>query len=166
VLSGRSAANGFEPWRLELDGQGNVRRFEQYDIFPGATGSVPHFITTVNSRFVFSADNGQSGRELWGIDTQSTNGIRPKLLRNIWRGANDSFPQDFQAFDGGLIFSAINYRRGRELWWTDGYRTSLYADLIPGRQGSGPIHIITTPQRAIAQAELPGFSRELYIITK
>ncbi len=162
VLSAETYATGREPWLLPLDINGKVRRANYFDLRPRAQGSVPSEITEVNDRFVFAANNGVQGRELWGIDP--FRGGSPSLLKNIWAGGGDSNPSGFQNVDGGVVFTARNRRHGSELWFSNGYKTSLLADVVPGSTGSGPALITGTSNSAVFQAVLPGLGRELYVV--
>ncbi|MGQ7848728.1 hypothetical protein ACUNV4_29800 [Granulosicoccus sp. 3-233] len=162
VLSAETYATGREPWLLTLALNGKVTRADYFDLRQGAQGSVPSEITEVNGRFVFAANSGVQGREPWGIDPLGENS--PVLLSNIWGGRGDSNPNGFQNVDGGVVFTARNRRHGSELWFSDGSRAWLLADIVPGSTGSVPALITGTSNSAVFQAVLPGLGRELYVV--
>ena len=67
-----------------------------------------------------------------------------RLVRDLETSAvnESSFPTDFAVWRGRAYFSAIDHRRGRELWTTDGSRqgTRLVRDVSPGPiSGANPL---------------------------
>jgi ELWxxDGT repeat protein len=113
--------------------------------------------------FVFSADDGINGRELWVSNgtrqgTRLVADINPK--RSPFPPASDcddrattglsSDPADFVAFRGKAIFTADDGVHGRALWITDGTAagTRRIRDLRSGAQGSNP-HDLTAFRGAV-----------------
>ena len=95
------------------------------------------------AQLVFSADDGNSGRELWTTDG-TAEGTR--LLADIWPGGGGSGaigsgpfgPDNFLPLaDGRALFAATDPFHGSEPWVTDGTAegTRLVADINRGEAG-------------------------------
>ena len=111
--------------------------------------------------FVFAADDGINGRELW-VSNGTRQGTRLIANINPKRTTSDnecgpstttglsSSPAGFVAFRGKAIFTADDGVRGRELWITDGTAagTRRVRDLKPGAPGSNP-HDLTAFRGAV-----------------
>ena len=104
---------------------------------------------------LFTADDGESGAELW-VSDGTAEGTR--LVRDIWPGEPGSDPADFApAGDGRALFSAIDGARGRELWTTDGTAegTASVADFVPGPAGSNPTVAVLLDDDAYVVTDRP-----------
>ena len=106
---------------------------------------VPPPPPSAGERFVFSAENGSDGRELW-VSNGTHAGTR--LVRDINPGPGDAFPFSFPGSfgalgDGRALFGASDGTGGVELWITDGTAagTRLVKDINPGR-GDGAFDIV------------------------
>lgn len=94
-------------------------------------------------RFVFSADDGSNGRELWATDGTAEG---TSLVRDINPGGGDAFPFSFGGSfgalgDGRVLFGADDGSGGGvELWISDGTAagTRLVEDLTTGPFGGDP----------------------------
>ncbi|RYE11538.1 MAG: T9SS type A sorting domain-containing protein, partial [Sphingobacteriales bacterium] len=62
------AANGLELWKSDGSAAGTTL----IDIVPGAGHSLPRYLTNINGRLLFSADNGVNGWELWALNSGSS----------------------------------------------------------------------------------------------
>ncbi len=104
-------------------------------INPGPVGSQPRQLTRVGEDIVFVAEDGNHGRELWGIHF-----LNARLLADINPGPTSSVPQHLTGFGGLVFFSADDGVNGREPWVTDGSPegTRRLADLAPGDLPSSP----------------------------
>ncbi|MEL6496111.1 MAG: hypothetical protein AAFQ41_13470, partial [Cyanobacteria bacterium J06623_7] len=109
-------------------------------------GSNPNNLVEFNDRLYFSANNGESGNELYVTDgtaegTQLVADINP----NVNFGYNGtayprgSYLGDLTEFNGKLYFTADNGESGRELFVSDGTveGTQLLTDLRPGSSNYG-----------------------------
>ena len=67
----------------------------------------------MGAKTYFSADDGQSGEELWVSDGTEAGTF---LLSDINPGPKDSSPRAITEVDGAIYFSAKTDRYGRELW--------------------------------------------------
>ena len=85
------------------------------DIYPGATGSSPRFMTVFNNKLYFAANgNVGAGRTMWVYD-----GINSPS--DIWSEMPNSSPHSFGVFNNKLYISAAgNNNAGVELWEYDG----------------------------------------------
>jgi ELWxxDGT repeat protein len=82
------------------------------DIFPGNLNSSPAYLTNVNGRLVFAANDGVNGEEIWTSDGTA---VGTNLLQNISTDGG-SAPQNFY-YNGTQVFaSIIDNTYGRELW--------------------------------------------------
>lgn len=87
------------------------------DINPGKEAMFPgiptrHFVAFNNSLF-FSADDGQSGIELWRSDGTAAGTSR---IADLAPGSEGSYPDEFTIVGATLFFTADTLTTGRELW--------------------------------------------------
>ena len=89
----------------------------------------------LDGRWFFNLDDGEHGSELWESDLTEEN---TKMLRDIRRGPEGSYPHHLCEFKGRMYFAANDGERGIELWVTDGTEagTELFLDLRPGPDSS------------------------------
>ncbi len=151
-------ANGRELWKSDGTAAGTVL---VRDIYPGEGyqwprgdgpyWSDPRWLTNVNGRLFFTADQGETGAELWMTDG-TTEGTR--LVKDIAPGStnygyydypNASSPSQLANVNGTLYFAADDGTHGEELWKSDGTEagTVLVRDIEPGAgyqyyYGDGP----------------------------
>ncbi|WDQ17494.1 ELWxxDGT repeat protein [Rhodopirellula sp. P2] len=105
--------NDFELWKFDGTTASVVK-----DIRVGDEGSYPLGLTEFQGKLIFSADDGESGRELWMSDgTQSGTILIDDIHSAVGTGslANDTF-FEFVEFDNQLFFPADNGVVGEELW--------------------------------------------------
>ena len=93
-----TVSHGFELWKSDGTSGGTVM---VKDIDPGATGSIPSYLTNVNGTLFFAANDGTHGYELWKSDGTSRRnrhgqGYRPRL-----RGLDPQSP------DGGGVHALL-----------------------------------------------------------
>ncbi|WP_085766665.1 T9SS type A sorting domain-containing protein [Nonlabens spongiae] len=89
----------------------------------GNRSSFPQTYFEFGNIVLFTADDGEHGRELWKID----NG-QASLLKDINPGNLNSDPDHFIEYNGSVYFVATTAQEGRELWFTDG--TTLGTQLL------------------------------------
>lgn len=82
------------------------------------------------NKILFSADNGENGKELWQLE----NGTASMLL-DINPGPYYSNPSNFTEINGTVYFIAETKNTGKELWQTDGTAsgTMLVKDINPDK---------------------------------
>jgi large repetitive protein len=130
-------ASGEELWRSDGTEAGTI---PVKDIYPGARGSEPRWLTTVGSRLFFVAGDDINGRELWVTDGTEAN---THLVADLVPGLGSPVPQNLTAVDGLLLFTAWDENHGTELWKSDGTvtGTALVQDISAGPTPSSPLEI-------------------------
>jgi ELWxxDGT repeat protein len=118
-------------------------------------------IFEAGSRSYFAADDGLHGIELWTTDG-SRAGTR--LLKDVKRGAEGSFPGGFAAAGGRVCFTASDDASGEELWTTDGTEEGTHPvrDIRPGPLGSSPEAFAVLNGRFYYTAQDGEHGRELW----
>lgn len=111
------------------------------DIKVGTNSSSPVGGAVIGSNYVFAADDGSSGNELWITDGT---GAGTSLLKNIKPGSASSYPQRFFSAGNLVYFVADDGTHGYELWKTDGTAggTEMLKDLETGSNGSGVLDMV------------------------
>ena len=106
------------------------------------TGSSPESIVKLNNRFLFRADDGIHGAELWVSDGTESGTY---MLKDIYEGDSPSNAGDMLVYDGKVYFSAEDGIHGKELWSSDGTTdgTVLVEDIYVGSNSSGVSNIIS-----------------------
>lgn len=87
------------------------------DIFAGATGSFPDFLTNVNGTLFFRGQDSVNGSELWKSDGIAAGTV---LVKDINPGSGHSSPLFLTNVNGTLFFTAETGAPGQELWKSDG----------------------------------------------
>jgi ELWxxDGT repeat protein len=109
------------------------------DILPGAFSSLVSNLVDVNGTLYFTADDSNSGRELWRLDKQG-NAVR---VADINPGFRSSSPSNLTVVDNTLYFTAEDGTSGRELWKIDNQgNASRVADIAPGSTSSSTSSLI------------------------
>ena len=112
------------------------------DINRVTADSHPRFLGRTDDGWVFAADDGVHGTEVW-VHTEVVyrNGLplpgTTRMLRDIRSGPEGSSPYPFAELDGIVYFLAEDDVHGREIWRTDGTPTgtTLVTDIGPGLDG-------------------------------
>ncbi len=111
--------------------------------------------------FLFAADDGLTGSELWASDGTS---FGTKLVKDLSLKASGSTPSFFTSLKQNVYFTADDGVNGRELWVTDGTGngTRLVQDLFPGERGSNPQWLSATDNHLFFSATDPVHGTELW----
>ena len=129
------------------------------DIMPGADGSFPAHLTSVNGMLFFAATSEGKGTELWKSDGTSAGTV---LVKDISRGSAN--PQHLVNYNGILFFAATS-PTGYELWKSDGTpgNTVLVKDIIGGPKSSNPAWLTVSNGKLFFVALHPQAGRELWV---
>lgn len=132
------------------------------DIRAGSNGSSAYGGATLGNLFVFVADDGSSGSELWVTD-----GTRAgtSLLKDIRLGSSGSNAQHFFVQGNKAFFAADDGSTGSELWVTDGTTagTTLVKDINSGSNGSGPSKFVRFGNGVVFAATTSTEANEVWI---
>jgi ELWxxDGT repeat protein len=130
-FTAQTTEHGAELWVSDLTAPTTN---EVEDIWPGPTGSNPHYHTVAAGYLFFMASTEDEGRELWAKGTTGS----PFLVRDINPGNADSHPYGLTAVGDTLFFIADDGTSGRELWKSDGTEegTQRVRDIRTGPSGS------------------------------
>jgi ELWxxDGT repeat protein len=149
-FTANDGVNGDELWVSDGTTAGtqllaNINPSRNSNGTPGS--SEPQYLTEINNKFYFSADDGVNGRELWVSDgttagTQLIADLNPGIGTNYkftrypvyFIAPYSSSPRDFTELKDKIYFTANDEINGRELWITDGTvnGTQLLKDINPG----------------------------------
>lgn len=122
-----SSLSGSELWKV--DAQGNLDLVK--DIAEGPTNGMPRELTPLGSQLFFTAQNPESGLELWKTDG-SRNGT--VLVDDIAAGPVGSNVAQLTPLGSEVFFVADDGTRGAELWKSNGSGggTSIVSELVEG----------------------------------
>lgn len=133
------------------------------DIWPGPTGSSLSKLTAGNGVLYFSADDGQSGTELWASDGTSE-GTKRLVDSNL--GAFHGYPADLTVVDDRLFFSAARKTgtstQERTLWTSEGASAST-VEVLPPETLKDPIELRSVNGRLYFQGESGTYYEEPWI---
>ncbi len=155
VPLGQGIGTGLEPWISDGTAAGTRRvldlnqRIDYPPIesppIPGS--SLPGPAVWTGSAFLFAADDGITGRELWATDgtaagTRQVADIHPFVQES--EGGSDPGPLVRLGSSTRFLFAADDGASGRELWVTDGTAagTRRVRDIWPGTGGSSPHDLV------------------------
>src|SRR6185503_17410863 len=102
--------------------------------------SSPKDFVAIGNVIYFTADGGNTGRELWRSDGTSIGTLR---ITDIVLGPGDASPADLTAVGTTLFFTADDGIGGKELWKSDGTPagTTRVADINIGPADSSPANL-------------------------
>ena len=149
--AGSGFANGIEPWSCNTI-TGATTIFQ--NINPGFNSSNPYFITTINNKCFFSANDGSNGLELW-ITDGTVSGTQ--LVKDINTGTGAGMltyncqssgpvgnnPKNYGILNDKLIFEGFT-NTGEQLYISDGTTagTTLLKQIDPSTAFNGNINFI------------------------
>lgn len=110
------------------------------------TSSPETFLDVDGRHLLFTASDGEHGRELWRTDGTPEG---TQLLKDIRAGAQGSRPAEFRHVGRYWLFLADDGRHGEQLWRTDGTAegTVMVRPLAEGRRGLTVLNACLTPGR-------------------
>ncbi|MBW8875054.1 MAG: S-layer homology domain-containing protein [Acidobacteria bacterium] len=165
LLNADDGVHGQEPWMSDGTAAGTTLLA---DVNPGAGSSSPPFSSAwedaavlPGGRFVFQADDGSHGAELWISDGTPAG---TALVQDVNPGPDASAPFNLLPFAGRVLFRACDATHGFELWATDGTAagTVLVKDIAPGPFGSAPLQLTPFGGQVYFEADDSTSGRELW----
>ena len=127
---------GEEPWisdgtlvgTIEIDtprvGDTSISTADGQGTVIDTIGSQPRDFFQSGEIIYFTADDNESGRELWKFDLVQSSSTGVDLIKDIYEGSDDSFDIDanaeFTQFGDEVYFAADDGITGVELWKTNG----------------------------------------------
>ncbi|HSK75389.1 MAG TPA: ELWxxDGT repeat protein, partial [Thermoanaerobaculia bacterium] len=156
LFNADDGTHGREPWVGDGTEAGTVL---VEDINPGTASSSASSSPYTDGRdaiaapgggFLFRADDGTHGSELWITDGTPAG---TSLLKDIHSTAGSN-PTSLAALGSAVYFAASDGTNGTELWKTDGTEagTVLVKDIQPGSTGSSPREIVASGSRIFFRA--------------
>ncbi len=148
---------GTQLWRLDDSPLGAIK---VTDISPTqGVGLSPQTLTVVGNLLYFTADDGETGRELWKYDGSSTSIVKDIL------DSGSSNPLNLVGAAGVLYFTADNGVNGRELWRSiDGTNAELVYDINEGSDSSTPSNLTNIGERLFFTADDGVNGSELWVL--
>ena len=110
-------------------------------------GSQPRSFFQSSGTIYFTADDNESGREVWKFDLIQTSSVGATLVKDIYVGASDSIEfeveTEFTQFETDIYFAANDGITGFELWKTNGSTsgTTLVRNVDLDSNSSDPKHL-------------------------
>jgi ELWxxDGT repeat protein len=149
------------------------------DIFPGSSrnygeerpnGSYPQYLTELNNKLYFTADDGVNGQELWVSDGTESG---TQLVKDINPGSDYSaltgvVGAGLAKLNNKLYFAANDGVNGQELWVSDGTEsgTQLVKDINLGSNGydsSTPLFLTEVGNKLFFAADDEANGQELWV---
>ena len=150
---------GEEPWisdgtlvgTIEIDnlrvGDTSISTADGQGTVIDTIGSQPRDFFQSGETIYFTADDNESGRELWKFDLVQSSSTGADLIKDIYEGSDDSFDIDanaeFTQFGDEVYFAADDGITGVELWKTNGTieSTILVRNIDLNANSSNPKHL-------------------------
>ncbi|MEM6705292.1 MAG: ELWxxDGT repeat protein [Acidobacteriota bacterium] len=173
-----TTASGWEPWSFDpetgaasllevrpgLD-SGVYRLPRFYGSQSGGSVGLPEGTefagVALGERYLFAADNGSTGVELWATTAEGP----PYLVADIAPGPDGSYPQALKVLGNRVMFRANDGVHGSELWTSDGtpQGTLLLRDLRRGSRSSLPQELQVVDGLLVFTAFDDEYGRELWL---
>ncbi|HYK47562.1 MAG TPA: ELWxxDGT repeat protein, partial [Parafilimonas sp.] len=139
------------------------------DIFKGAPGSYPSYLTAFNGKLIFAAADEQKGDELFITGGTPFNTHPVKDINTVSTSTSDAGFNFFTAYGGmaglgkDVLFNAYERVHGRELYKSDGTAagTELLNDLVSGEAGFF-IHDFLSKNNAVYLVAVSSSNNSLY----
>ena len=122
LTSGNNGINGCELWMLDVDNTPLLLKdiHSSGDSIPGKILGIQSMETERGLRFVFDADDGIHGRELWVTDGTSSGTL---MVGDIETGDGIDYSSEITQWMNGVVFTT-NGQQGQRMWWTNGSVTT------------------------------------------
>jgi ELWxxDGT repeat protein len=167
LLAADDGTHGREPWLSDGTAAGTTM---VKDVNPGAGDSMPLWPTfglendaldLGSGGFLFQADDGAHGAELWLSDGTAAG---TALLLDIDPGSPASTPHGFTRLGSQIFFVASQASTNLEIWETDGTAggTAIFLDVNPGTENGWPIALTPVGSKLFFAASDGTHGRELW----
>lgn len=122
LTSGNNGINGCELWMLDVDNTPLLLKdiHSSGDSIPGKILGIQSMETERGLLFVFDADDGIHGRELWVTDGTSSGTL---MVGDIETGDGIDYSSEITEWMNGVVFTT-NGQQGQRMWWTNGSVTT------------------------------------------
>ena len=122
LTSANNGINGCELWMLDVDNSPLLLKdiHPSGDSIPGKILGVQSMETERGLRFVFDADDGTHGRELWVSDGTASGTL---MVGDIETGDGIDYTSEVTEWMNGVVFTT-NGGQGQRMWWTNGSVTT------------------------------------------
>ena len=122
LVSGNDGINGCELWILDVDNTPILLKdiHPSGDSIPGKILGLQSMETERGLRFVFDADDGIHGRELWVSDGTASGTL---MVGDIETGDGIDYTSEITEWMNGVVFTT-NGQQGQRMWWTNGSVTT------------------------------------------
>ena len=150
---------GEEPWisdgtlagTIQIDnlrlGDTSMTTSDGQGVIIDTIGSQPRDFFQSGQTIYFTADDNESGRELWKFDLVQSSSTGADMVKDIYEGSDDSFnihsDAEFTQFGDAVYFAADDGITGLELWKTNGTTAStvLVRNMDLNSNSSNPKHL-------------------------
>lgn len=129
------------------------------DLVPGAEGSDPRDLISVNNTLYFSALDGLGTRKLWAFDGFMIQEVTGDAIF----GPAPNEPMELTNVAERLYFTAVHPDHGRELWTVDGITAYEVVDIRPDAESSNPHRLSNLDGRLLFLADDGQQGNELWI---
>jgi len=119
-FSANDGTNGSELWKSDGTSEGTVmvKNIRPYsNALQRDPGSGPEYLTAIGNTLYFSANNDDTGIELWKSDGTEAGTV---MVKDIQPGSSGGDPRYLTVLGSTLYFRANDGTNGRELWKSDG----------------------------------------------
>jgi len=122
LFAASNGINGCELWMLDVDNTPIMLKdiHPSGDSIPGKILGLQSMETERGLRFVFDADDGVHGRELWVSDGTASGTL---MVGDIETGDGIDYTSEITEWMNGVVFTT-NGQQGQRMWWTNGSVTT------------------------------------------
>ena len=154
--------NGVELWSSDGTEEGTNMIV---DLNPKGSSNPSNFIELVPEFYLFSADNGDLGSELYQLYIQDGNS-ETELIQDFLPGLKGSNPGNMVTTGSDIYFCADNIEYGREIYFisSGSEAIKLLKDINPGNKNSRVEEIIFSGQHLFFQADNGRDSLQLWAL--
>ena len=122
LFAASNGINGCELWALDGENTPTLLKdiHSSGDSIPGKILGLQSMETERGLRFVFDADDGIHGRELWVTDGTASGTL---MIGDIETGDGIDYTSEITEWMNGVVFTT-NGQQGQRMWWTNGSVTT------------------------------------------